>query len=101
MALPPASTDSQGRPNADDKEHPKGNTLVQVPVFHGNGHHQSPDEQYVGVLEVLYADLEKTSNRRRFWALLLIPLSLWGTIYKWYSLQTSEPNGNGLWATDR
>lgn len=47
----------QGRPHSDDKKHLEGNAFVQVPVFYSNGHHQPPDEQYVGVLEVLYADL--------------------------------------------
>lgn len=50
-------TDSQGRPHSNDKEHSEGDAFVQVPMFHGDGHHQPPKEQYVGVLEVLYADL--------------------------------------------
>lgn len=85
LFVPPtlASMDSQGWPHSDEKEHSKGDALVQIPVFHGDGHYQPPDEQYVGVLEVFYADLGRTANRRRLWALLLIPLSLWGTIYKW------------------
>lgn len=54
---PGSHTDSQGRPHSDDEEHPEGNALVQVPVFHSYGHHHPPNEQYVGVIEVLYADL--------------------------------------------
>lgn len=105
LFVPPtlASTDSQGRPHSDDEEHSKGNALVQVPVFHGNGYHQPPDKQYVGVLEVLYADLGRAGMYLRLWGLLLIALSLWGNsndiLINWHSLQTSEANGNGLWAT--
>lgn len=72
-----ASVDSQGRPHSDDKKHLEGNAFVQVPVFYSNGHHQPPDEQYVGVLEVLYADLRRAGIYQRLWGLFLIPLSLW------------------------
>lgn len=58
MFLHPGShTDSQGRPHSDDEENSEGDALVQFPVFHRHGHHHPPDEQYVGVIEVLYANL--------------------------------------------
>lgn len=68
--------DSQGRPHSDDKKHLEGNAFVQVPVFYSNGHHQPPDEKYVGVLEVLYTDLGRAGMYLGLWGLLLIPPSL-------------------------
>lgn len=54
---PGSHTDSQGRPHSNDEEHSEGDALVQTPVLHRHGHHHPPDEQYIGVVEVLYADL--------------------------------------------
>lgn len=52
-----ACGNSQSRPHPDDEEHAEGDALVQIPMLDGNGHQQSPDEQDVGVVKVLDADL--------------------------------------------
>lgn len=44
----------------------EGNAFVQIPVLDSNGHQQPPNEQDVGVLKVLEADLVgKDSESRR------------------------------------
>lgn len=49
---------SQGRPHPNDEKHVEGDAFVEIPVLYGDGHHQPPDEQDVGVCKVLSADLE-------------------------------------------
>lgn len=53
----PVCGNSQGRPHPNDEEHTESNAFVQIPVLHGNGHQQPPDEQDVAVLKVFDADL--------------------------------------------
>lgn len=85
-------SNSQGGPHSNDKEHSERNAFVQVPVLHGNGHHQPPDEQYVGVLEVLYADLESGDVSETLGSFPThIPPSLWGVFMT--SLPTVIPLG--------
>ena len=50
---------SQRWTHADEEQHPQGDALVQVPVFHGDCHHQPPHKQQVGVLQVLHAHLRQ------------------------------------------
>lgn len=67
--------DSQSRPHPDDEEHAEGDALVQIPMFDSNGHQQPPDEQDVGVIKVLDADLVGRDSEQagRPWGLLLCP----------------------------
>lgn len=53
---------SQSRPHPDDEEHTEGDAFVQIPMLDGNSHQQPPEEQDVGVIEVLDADLVGRDN---------------------------------------
>lgn len=55
---------SQSRPHPDGEEHTEGDAFVQIPMLDGNGHQQSPQEQDVGVIEVLDADLDGQGQLR-------------------------------------
>lgn len=55
----------QGWSDASDKQDLQSHALVQVPVLNSDGHQQSSNEEHVGVLQVLPADLQRGSRERK------------------------------------
>lgn len=53
---------SQGGPDSDQQQDSEGDSLVEVPVLHGHGHHQPPHKQHVGVLQVLHTHLHNNTH---------------------------------------
>lgn len=55
-------SNSQSWSHTNYKQHPQGDALVQIPVFHSNRNQQSPHKQHVCVLQVLHTHLRRQGH---------------------------------------
>lgn len=49
----------QRRTDTDQQQNSESDAFMKVPVFHRDGHQESTNEQHIGVLQILNADLKQ------------------------------------------
>lgn len=94
---------SQGWPDTSDEQDPQSHSLVQVPLLNGNGHHQAPQKEHVGVLQVFLRDLwggRRESQERGHFLMGFIPKALagsciWTGNLLWFQISSSTQSS--LW----